>query len=114
MEGKTVGGGDREESFKAARRGRGYMYLRCFSEKGKTVINTRIRLERHILYNHLKSGQAPFMCSLCNHPTLNWNDLLKHCQKNIKHKNMINKEGIDDISPFLITNKNGYKFGTTD
>ena len=114
MEGKTVGGGDREESFKAARRGRGYMCLRCFSEKGKTVINTRIRLERHILYNHLKSGQAPFMCSLCNHPTVNWNDLLKHFQKNIKHKNMINKEGIQDISPFLITNKNGYKFGTTD
>ena len=106
MKGKTVGGGDREESFKAARRGRGYMCLRCFSEKGKTVINTRIRLERHILYNHLKSGQAPFMCSLCNHPTVNWNDLLKHCQKNIEHKNVINIEGI--------TNKNGFKFGTTD
>ena len=30
-----IGGGDREESFKAARRGRGYMCLRCFSEKGK-------------------------------------------------------------------------------
>ena len=54
------------------------------------------------------------MCSLCNQPTVNWNDLLKHCDKNIKHKNTIKKEGIQDISPFLITNKNGYKFGLQD
>ena len=84
---------DREGISKAAKRGRGYMCFGCFSDKGKTVINTRIRLERHILCINLKSGQAPYMCSLCNHPTVNWNDLLKHCDKNVKHKNTIKKEG---------------------
>ena len=41
-------------------------------------------------------------------------DFLKDCDKNIKHENRIKKEGTQDISPFLITNKNGYKFGPTD
>ena len=107
---RNEGGGDRKEISKAVRRGRGYMCLRCFLEKGKTVINARIK----IFYNHLKSGQAPYICYLCNHPTVNWNDFLKHFDKNINHKNRIKKEGTQDISPFLITNINGYKFGPTD
>ena len=113
MEGRATGGGDVEFRQRANRRGRAYLCQRCLTEKGHRYINTKIRMENHILLSHLKTSQIPYLCTLCYYKCLSSKDLIQHYQSK-KHKETVAREGITDCTPYLIKNGSTYTFGPND
>ena len=70
-------------------------------------------MENHILVQHLKTSEIPFLCTLCHYKCLTAKDLITH-YKSKRHRDTAEKEGIKDCTPFLIKNGNPYVFGHAD
>ena len=113
MEGRSVGGGDVGFQQRANRRGRAYVCQWCQREKGQRYINTKARIENHILVSHLKTSQIPYLCPLCHYKCLTAKGLMEH-YKSKRHTDTMKREEITDCTKFLIKNGTPYVFGDKD
>ena len=111
--GQAIGGGDVDFQQRANRSGRAYVCQGCFRAKGQRYINTKIRMENHILVQHLKASEIPFLCTLCHYKCLTAKDLITHYNSK-RHRDTVEKEGIKDCTPFLIKKGSPYVFGHAD